>query len=139
MPPADDRIPDLSAITLVDVLKAVADPIRLRIVQTLADGDSHGKCGQHWDFGVHKSTMSHHFRLLREAGLTRTTVTGRTHTIELRRDELNVHFPGLIDALTKPADRGTKLLKFPAAPADHAESPGLPCACEEDRAGGRDG
>jgi DNA-binding transcriptional ArsR family regulator len=86
---------------LVDVLRAVADPIRLRIVQTLADGRPHGKCGTHSDFGVHKSTMTHHFRILREAGLTRTTVTGRTHTIELRRDELDARFPGLIEALTK--------------------------------------
>jgi hypothetical protein len=37
--------------------------------------------------------MTHHFRTLREAGLTRTTVTGRTHTIELRRAELGVTLP----------------------------------------------
>lgn len=92
--------PDLGEASLVDVLRAVADPIRLRIVQTLADGLPHGKCGTHWDFGVHKSTMTHHFRILREAGLTRTVVTGRTHTIELRRAELEARFPGLLDALT---------------------------------------
>ena len=44
--------------------------------------------------------MTHHFRTLREAGLTRTVVAGRTHTVELRRDELDARFPGLIDALT---------------------------------------
>lgn len=99
----DDPVPDIRGVELVDVLRAVADPIRLRIVQTLADGDQHGKCGEHWNFGVHKSTMTHHFRTLRQAGLTRTTVTGRTHTIELRRDELDVRFPGLIDALVAPA------------------------------------
>ncbi|AGL19030.1 helix-turn-helix transcriptional regulator [Actinoplanes sp. N902-109] len=96
----DDPVPDLSGIALIDVLRAVADPIRLRIVQTLADGEPHAKCGRHWDFGVHKSTMTHHFRLLRQAGLTRTTVTGRTHTIELRRAEVEARFPGLLDALT---------------------------------------
>jgi DNA-binding transcriptional ArsR family regulator len=96
----DDSIPDMSGIEMVDVLRAVADPIRLRIVQTLADGRSHGKCGEHWNFGVHKSTMTHHFRILRQAGLTRTTVTGRTHTIELRRAELDARFPGLVGALT---------------------------------------
>ncbi|WP_271188962.1 ArsR/SmtB family transcription factor [Dactylosporangium matsuzakiense] len=53
--------------------------------------------------GVHKSTMTHHFRTLRQAGLTRTVVAGRTHTIELRRDELDIRFPGLIDALTGDA------------------------------------
>ncbi|SCG72781.1 ArsR/SmtB family transcription factor [Micromonospora humi] len=92
---------------LVDVLRAVADPIRLRIVQTLADGRPHGKCGTHWDFGVHKSTMTHHFRILREAGLTRTIVTGRSHSIQLCREELDARFPGLIDALTAGPDRET--------------------------------
>ncbi|GLL02182.1 ArsR/SmtB family transcription factor [Dactylosporangium matsuzakiense] len=98
----DDAMPDIADVTLVDVLRAVADPIRLRIVQTLADGRPHGKCGAHWDFGVHKSTMTHHFRLLRQAGLTRTVVSGRNHTVELRRDELDARFPGLIDALAPP-------------------------------------
>jgi len=97
----DDPVPDMSGVALVDVLRAIADPIRLRIVQTLADGRPHPKCGTEWGFGVHKSTMTHHFRTLRQAGLTRTTVTGRTHTIELRRDELDAYFPGLIDALTR--------------------------------------
>jgi DNA-binding transcriptional ArsR family regulator len=103
----DDPVPDLTGVEMVDVLRAVADPIRLRIVQTLAEGGQHGKCGEHWNFGVHKSTMTHHFRTLRQAGMTRTTVTGRTHTIELRRAELDARFPGLIDALTAgagPAD-----------------------------------
>jgi DNA-binding transcriptional ArsR family regulator len=106
----DDAMPDIADVTMVDVLRAVADPIRLRIVQTLADGEPHGKCGTHWDFGVHKSTMTHHFRILRQAGLTRTVVAGRTHTIELRRDELDARFPGLVDALTTTAgipSRGT--------------------------------
>jgi DNA-binding transcriptional ArsR family regulator len=92
-------MPDIVDVTIVDVLRAAADPIRQRIVQTLADGLPHGKCGAHWDFGVHKSTMTHHFRTLRNAGLTRTVVAGRTHTIELRRDEPDARFPGLIDAL----------------------------------------
>nr|BFE59526.1 hypothetical protein GCM10020063_040520 [Dactylosporangium thailandense] len=56
----------------VDVLRAVADPIRLRVVQTLADGRPHAKCSAEWGVGVHKPTMTHHFRLLRQAGLTRT-------------------------------------------------------------------
>ena len=110
MAQGDDAMPDIATVTMVDVLRAVADPIRLQIVQTLADGRPHGKCGEHWDFGVHKSTMTHHFRTLRQAGLTRTVVTGRTHTVELRRDELDARFPGLIDALTLTAgapSRGT--------------------------------
>ncbi|MEV0569527.1 helix-turn-helix transcriptional regulator [Dactylosporangium sp. NPDC050588] len=118
----DDAMPDIADVTMVDVLRAVADPIRLRIVQTLADGLPHGKCGTHWDFGVHKSTMTHHFRTLREAGLTRTVVAGRTHTIELRRDELDARFPGLIDALT--ATTGAPARSFAGPGGSPAARPG---------------
>jgi len=92
----------MESVELVDVLKALADPIRLRIIQELTDGDPHAKadvtlsCG----FEVQKTTLSHHYKELREAGITRTVVTGRTHAIQLRRAELDAKFPGLIDALT---------------------------------------
>jgi hypothetical protein len=43
--------------------------------------------------------LSHHFKAMREAGLTRTLVDGRTHAIQLRRTELDARFPGLIEAL----------------------------------------
>lgn len=93
-------VPDLADVTLVGVLAAVADPIRLQIVRDLADGLPHAKSAEAWSaFGVQKSTLSHHFRALREAGLTRTLVTGRTHAIQLRRDELDRRFPGLVAAL----------------------------------------
>jgi DNA-binding transcriptional ArsR family regulator len=95
----DFPVPVMTDVAMVDVLRAVADPIRLSIVRTLADGRPHPKCSEEWGFGVHKSTMTHHFRTLRRAGLTRTTVTGRTHTVELRRAELDARFPGLIEAI----------------------------------------
>jgi len=92
----------MESVELVDVLKALADPILLRIIQELTDGDPHAKadvtlsCG----FEVQKTTLSHHYKELREAGITRTVVTGRTHAIQMRRAELDAKFPGLIDALT---------------------------------------
>ncbi|MTD54497.1 ArsR/SmtB family transcription factor [Amycolatopsis pithecellobii] len=91
--------PDLSEVELVDILRAIADPIRLRIVQVLADGAAHFKSEDEWGCTVHKSTMSHHFKTLEQAGLTRTITIGRQHTIQLRREELDARFPGLIDAL----------------------------------------
>ena len=97
-------IPDMADVTLVGVMRALSDPTRLRIVQQLADGEEHAKSGEVWGFDVHKSTMAHHFKILREAGITRTVVTGRTHSIQLRRSELDTKFPGLIDALV--ASRG---------------------------------
>lgn len=92
--------PSMESVELVDVLKALADPIRLRIVQQLVDGDPHSKSSQIWGFDVQKSTMAHHFKTLREAGVTRTIVEGRSHYIQLRRAELDAKFPGLIEALT---------------------------------------
>ena len=93
--------PDIQDVQLVDVLRAVGDPIRLQIVRVLADGEPHPKTLTEWGVEVQKSTMAHHFKTLREAGVTRTIVSGRTHEIQLRRDELDERFPGLIEALLR--------------------------------------
>jgi DNA-binding transcriptional ArsR family regulator len=91
--------PDFEEVQLVDVLRALADPARLAIVRVLADGEPHAKTADLWGLDIQKSTLSHHFKTLREAGLTRTIVTGRTHEIQLRRAELDARFPGLVEAL----------------------------------------
>jgi DNA-binding transcriptional ArsR family regulator len=55
---------------------------------------------------LHKSTLSHHFEALREAGITATRAKGREHAVALRRDDLDARYPGLIAAvLTAAADR----------------------------------
>jgi DNA-binding transcriptional ArsR family regulator len=96
----DYPAPDIETVGLVDVLRALADPIRLRIVQVLGDGEPHSKSAPEWGFDVQKSTLAHHFKALREAGITLTIVDGRTHAIQLRKAELDARFPGLLDALT---------------------------------------
>jgi DNA-binding transcriptional ArsR family regulator len=96
---SDYPSPDIADVELVDVLRALADPVRLQIVQRLADGKPWPKTLEGWDMNLSKSTMSHHFRTLRESGLTRTIVHGRTHAIQLRRPELEEKFPGLIEAV----------------------------------------
>ena len=96
---SDYPVPDMADVELVDVLKAVADPIRLQILRVLADGEPHSKSAPEWGFDVQKSTLAHHFKTLREVGITRTIVDGRTHAIQLRRIELDKRFPGLLDAL----------------------------------------
>lgn len=88
--------PDMADIDLVDVLRALGDPVRLHIVRLLADGEPRPKTMEGWGVDLTKSTMAHHFRTLRESGLTNTIVTGRTHAIQLRRAELDAKFPGLI-------------------------------------------
>jgi DNA-binding transcriptional ArsR family regulator len=90
---------DLDQIELVDLLRALADPTRLEIVQSLADGEPHPKSELNLDFDCTKATMAHHFKTLRESGLTHTIVSGRTHDIQLRRAELDVKFPGLLGSI----------------------------------------
>ena len=89
-PPASDLI-------LERVLYALSDPVRLEIVQRLAEV-SEASCGE-LDGGRPKSSMSHHFRVLRDAGLVMTKSVGTTHMNSLRRSDLDARFPGLLDAL----------------------------------------
>jgi DNA-binding transcriptional ArsR family regulator len=97
----DYPIPDMAEVTLEGVLKAIADPTRLELVRRLADGDPQPKGDLMVDTAVGKATMAHHFKTLREAGLTSYIIHGRTHEMRLRRDELDAKFPGLIDAVTR--------------------------------------
>jgi DNA-binding transcriptional ArsR family regulator len=101
----DYPTPTIEDLNLVDVLRALADPVRLDVVRLLGDGVAHCKGREEWNFGVQKSTMSHHLRILREAGVTEVTVDGRDHWIRLRRQDLEIRFPGLITGvLTVKAD-----------------------------------
>src|SRR5882724_11460620 len=91
--------PPAEEVDLVEVLRALADPVRLRIVVRLADNEYH-PCGtEEYGLEIHKSTLSHHFKTLREAGITSTLVRGRNHGVQLRRDELQARFPGLLDSV----------------------------------------
>jgi DNA-binding transcriptional ArsR family regulator len=87
--------PAPGAVALEDVLAALSDPVRLRIVRTLAVSDEGRACGT-FDLPVTKSTASHHFRVLREAGVIDQEERGRTRHNTLRRAELEERFPGLI-------------------------------------------
>lgn len=89
-----DTPPELA---LSAVLAALSDPIRLRIVAQLADGAEHN-CGS-FNLPITKSTCSHHFRVLREAGVTDQRVDGKCRLNRLRRDELEQAFPGLLEAV----------------------------------------
>jgi DNA-binding transcriptional ArsR family regulator len=91
--------PDLGVIELADVLHALSDPARLEIVRTLAV-ECERQCGS-FDLGLTKATRSHHFKVLRQAGVTHTRVEGTARYVTLRRDELDARFPGLLDAVTQ--------------------------------------
>ncbi|MEV4743971.1 helix-turn-helix domain-containing protein [Streptomyces sp. NPDC049555] len=94
--------PAREEIELVAVLRALGDPVRLRLLAVYADDREHS-CDQ-CELGLedlHKSTVSHHMRVLREAGVTTTRTAGRNRYVRLRRADLDARFPGLLDAILK--------------------------------------
>ncbi|MCX4461866.1 metalloregulator ArsR/SmtB family transcription factor [Streptomyces sp. NBC_01728] len=88
-------------MTLPRLLGALSDPTRLGIVRVLSDGAERG-WGQ-LRAPVAKSTLSHHLKVLREAGVTRTRQEGTRCFVTLRRDSLDARFPGLLPALLSAA------------------------------------
>ena len=93
--------PELAQIELAAVLHALSDPMRLRIVERLAAGDA--RTCKSFELPVTKSTCTHHFRVLREAGVIRQRLEGTTRLNTLRREELDHRFPGLLDAVLRGA------------------------------------
>ena len=92
--------PDLADIELTAVLFALSDPVRLQLVRQLAtEGPRSVAQCQSVDPSAPKSTFSHHLKTLREAGVVRNEPDGRQRTITLRREDLDVRFPGLLDSI----------------------------------------
>ena len=89
--------------TLQQVLAALADPVRLEMVRRLADGgDEPIACARLYD-GINKSTASHHFKILREAGLTeRVMIGGQIHQ-RLCAREVEDALPGVLTSVIAAA------------------------------------
>ena len=88
--------------TVQQVLAALADPVRLEMVRRMsADGGPVACSLLYEDIG--KSTASHHFKVLREAGITeRVVIGGQTHQL-LRSSELEKALPGVVAAVVAAA------------------------------------
>ena len=99
------EVPDLATIDGLTVIQALSDPVRLEIVRQLACCDDPGeiKCGQ-IQLSVTKSTASHHFKVLREAGVLQCRDEGTRRYHSVRREDLDARFPGLLDAVLRVAD-----------------------------------
>jgi DNA-binding transcriptional ArsR family regulator len=90
--------PERDEIELGSVLHALSDPHRLEIVRSLAEDSEARPCGT-LHLGLSKSTMTHHFRTLREAGVIEQRREGTTKLTSLRREDLDARFPGLLDSV----------------------------------------
>lgn len=95
---------DATAVPLHTVLSALADPVRLEMVRRLHRERRALVCAELYD-GVTKATASHHFKVLREAGLTRRDDLGATARQLLLIDEVNAAYPGLLEAVLRAAER----------------------------------
>jgi len=93
--------PELDQVSLARVLTALGDPARLAIIRTLADGEEHTRS----DFDsieLAQSTLSHHVKTLREAGLTRARWESTRCFLSLR-PEFDDRFPGLLATILDQA------------------------------------
>lgn len=84
-------------VTLQDALSAVADPVRRSILRELAAVPEWTKACGTFDLPVAKATRSHHFAVLRAAGLIEQRDEGPRRLNRLRRPEFEAAFPGLLD------------------------------------------
>ena len=89
--------------SVLQVLGAIDDPVRLEVVRRLYNAGTPVQCGALYD-GINKSTATHHFRILREAGVTeRLVVNGLTYQ-SLRREAVDTAMPGLLDSVVRSAN-----------------------------------
>jgi DNA-binding transcriptional ArsR family regulator len=91
--------PDRGDLQLTAVLHALSDRTRLTIVHTL-DRSAEKACGT-FPVEVAPSTLTHHFRILREAGLIRQREDGARRWTMLRADDIESRFPGLLGSVLR--------------------------------------
>ena len=96
--------PEPDAFDLLDVLHALSDPTRMTIVQTLRAAPERA-CGT-FPVEVAPSTLTHHFRVLRDAGVIRQREDGNRRWTALRGEDLETRFPGLLDAIMNAYESG---------------------------------
>ncbi|PPT91494.1 transcriptional regulator [Xanthomonas theicola] len=89
--------PDRDQIRLENVLTALGNPLRLTVMRVLAGGEEHA-CSAVLH-GIPKSTLTHHWRVLRDSGVIWQRPYGRENLLSLRRVDLDARFPGLLDSL----------------------------------------
>ncbi len=88
-------------LRLETVLYALSDPVRLHIVRSLAEKGELACYAAVTGLDIAKSTQSHHYRILREAGLIAQRKAGVCFISSLRKAAIDAQFPGLLDAVLR--------------------------------------
>jgi DNA-binding transcriptional ArsR family regulator len=89
--------PKKADLRLTAILYALSDETRLQIVQTLAK--TQDVACSYFDIHMPKSSLSHHFRVLRASGVITTRKEGTSLLNRLRREDLEERFPGVLEAV----------------------------------------
>jgi DNA-binding transcriptional ArsR family regulator len=96
--------PAIEDVTVEAILHALSDPVRVAIYSDIVASGCPQNCSNFLrvsEKSIPKSTLSQHFKALREAGLIRGERVGvEMHNIS-RRSEIEKRFPGLINAIVK--------------------------------------
>lgn len=95
--------PRLDDVELVTLLSALAEPTRLRIVCMLAEPAGE-RAWKDIDLPIAQSTLSHHLKILRNAGLVQNRTEGTRCFVSLRTQEVEARFPGLLEAVLSCRD-----------------------------------
>src|SRR6202012_4642690 len=94
--------PSVEDVTVEAILHALADPVRVAIYADIVGSDCSQNCSAFLsvrDRVIPKSTLSQHFRALREAGLIRSERHGVEMHNTSRCAEIEHRFPGLVAAI----------------------------------------
>ena len=94
--------PALEDITVEGILHALSDPTRVEIFAKMADSNGSANCSSFStvnEKAVPKSTLSQHFKVLRDAGLVRSERVGVEMKNISRCKEIEARFPGLLPAI----------------------------------------
>lgn len=91
-------------VSVQAALAALADPVRIALVRELAaSADWSRSCGS-FDVPVGKAALSHHFSVLRGAGLVEQRDEGPRRVNRLRREEFDARFPGLLSLVLREGE-----------------------------------
>jgi DNA-binding transcriptional ArsR family regulator len=100
--------PAMSDVPLHAVMQALSDPCRIAIVRELLEAEERPLACNEVKLNVCKATRSHHFEVLRAAGIIYTETRGTKCLTSLRKQELDQHFPGLLKMIARAREEGAQ-------------------------------
>lgn len=96
----EKKHPNIDQVELTDIMYALSDPARVEIIRMIHKAGQPMTCGE-LNCDRPKSSMSHHFKILRDSGIIETSIEGKEHLNSLRLTEVEKKFPGILKAILK--------------------------------------